>query len=293
MSGFAINPDVGLWQKNAVLNGKNSYYVTDEVEGTLSVKTMLSGRGHWITPDGRHSLEEGAYLILNRGQRYSVDIRTRELSETFCAFFRPGYVEAVADAAHHEPAGLLELSHKTTETSFYERVNPVDEFVWPALSRLRAAVRRGLESDLEADDLMIGLALGLLKANQAACTEAFQLDISSEGTREEIFRRLNRARDFIFANLSESLDLVSISSAASLSPFHFHRLFKRAFAETPHEFLTRLRLAKAKRLLVSSVAPLAEVSWSVGFEGPASFSKVFKRATGVTPLQFRKAASSN
>ena len=293
MSGFAVNPDIGLWQKNAVLNGRNSYYVTDEVEGTLSVKTMLSGRGNWITPNGRHSLEEGSYLILNRGQRYSVNIRTRELSETFCAFFRPGYVESVADAARREPAGLLEFSHKTTETSFYERVNPADEFVWPALSRLRAAVRRGLESELESDDLMIGLALGLLKANQAARTEALQLDISSESTREEIFRRLNMARDFMFANLSASLDLATISSAASLSPFHFHRLFKRAYKETPHEFLTRLRLAKAKRLLASSDKPLTEVAWYVGFEGPASLSKVFKRTTGVTPLQFRKAASSN
>lgn len=292
MSRLAVNPGIGLWQKNAVLNGRNSYYVTDEVEGTLSIKTMLSGRGDWITAEGRYSLEEGSYLVLNRGQRYSVDIRTRDLSETFCVFFRPGYLEGVAAAARRKPAELLDVSPESIETGFYERVNRADDFVWPSLSKLRAAVRSGIVSELESDDLLIGLSLGLLRANHAARTESSQLSICSAATRDEIFRRLNRARDFMFSNLSDTLDLTAISSVANLSPFHFHRLFKEAFAETPHEFLTRLRIAKAGRLLASSAQPLTEVAWNVGFEGPESLSKLFKRRTGMTPLQFRRASKS-
>jgi AraC family transcriptional regulator len=291
VSDFAVNPDIGLWEKNAVLNGRNSYYVTDEVEGTLSIKSMLSGKGSWITPEGRYVLEEGSYLVLNRGQRYSVDIRTRELSETFCVFFRPGFLEGVMDSI--KAADLLEPATATGDTGFYERVNPADDLLSPALQRLRTAIRRGISSPLEADDFMIGVAAGLLKANRAACVESSHLRICSAETRREIFQRLNRSRDFLLSNLAESVDLATLASVASLSPFHYHRLFKQTFRETPHEFLTRQRIIKAKRLLAATGEGIAQVAWSVGFDGPASFSKLFKRTIGMTPSEYRLATRAN
>src|SRR5207244_12806838 len=74
---------------------------------------------------------------------------------------------------------------------------------------------------------------------------------------------------------------------AYLSPFHFHRQFTRAFGETPHEFLTRMRIDEAKKLLVREQLPVTEVCFAVGFESLGSFSTRFRNRTGYAPSQFQ------
>src|SRR3954464_1368574 len=65
----------------------------------------------------------------------------------------------------------------------------------------------------------------------------------------DLFRRLCRARDFIAEQHAGPLDLAAAARAAGASRFHFLRNFHRAFGETPHEHLTRVRLARAKQAL--------------------------------------------
>src|SRR5262249_17364379 len=117
--------------------------------------------------------------------------------------------------------------------------------------------------------------------------ERERIDLAKASTREEIFRRLNVARDFMIAHLSESADLEEIAASACLSPFHFHRLFKSAFGMTPHEFIAERRAEKAKRLLRTSPLSMTEIAWNVGFETQAAFSKFFSRHVGVAPTEFR------
>lgn len=291
MGSFAVNPDIGLWDRNAVLNGQNTYYVTGQVEGTLSIKTVLNGEGTWATPNGRYRLDPGSYLVLNRGQTYGVDIRSAETVETFCAFFRPGFVEAVAEGLCRDWAGLLEEEDASPEAGFYERINPAGDLVSAEMSRLRKLVRRGADTEMEAEETMIRLAVALLKTQRETRQQRDALDLARASTREEIYRRLNVARDFMIAHLDQATDLDQIAAAANLSPFHFHRLFKNAFGMTPHEFIVERRIERSKRLLSTSAAPMAEIAWAVGFESPAAFSKFFSRSQRISPSSFRKAAS--
>jgi AraC-like DNA-binding protein len=64
---------------------------------------------------------------------------------------------------------------------------------------------------------------------------------------EATFERLCRSRDFLASSLDQRLKLQDAAGEACLSPFHYHRMFARAFGETPHDFLTRLRIARAKQ----------------------------------------------
>jgi AraC family transcriptional regulator len=288
MPSFAVNPDVGLWERNAVLNGRNSHYVTGDVEGTLSIKTVLNGEGSWTTPNGRYRLDPGSYLVLNRGQSYGVDIRSRETVETFCAFFKPGFIERACSGISSDWDGLLEAEHPTAEIEFYERLNPANDLVGQHMLGLRKVVRGGPQSELEAEEAMMRLAESLLREHVSARRQRDRLDLAKPSTREEIYRRLGSARDYIMAHLDSSLDLETISQTASLSPFHFHRLFKASFGVTPHDFLVEQRVAKAQRLLSKSSQSVTEIGWAVGFETPAAFSKFFSRSTGSSPSAYRQ-----
>lgn len=107
-------------------------------------------------------------------------------------------------------------------------------------------------------------------------------------TREEVYRRLLRGRDFMLASTQNPIGLKDIAAAACLSPFHFHRSFTQAFRETPHQYLTRHRLDFAAHLLRRTKMSITDVGLEVGFETPASFSDLFRRHYRMTPSDYRR-----
>ena len=104
---------------------------------------------------------------------------------------------------------------------------------------------------------------------------------------DDSFRRLLRARDAIHARYAQSLRLEDLAREAALTPFHFLRLFRSAFGATPHQYLTRVRIEAAKRLLLDD-APVTDVCFDVGFQSLGSFSALFAKRVGSPPSAFRR-----
>jgi transcriptional regulator GlxA family with amidase domain len=75
---------------------------------------------------------------------------------------------------------------------------------------------------------------------------------------------------------------------SGLSPRTFKRRFRAATGCTPINYVQRIRVERAKRVLETSDEPIEEISWSVGYEDPASFRRLFKRITGLTPGAYRQ-----
>lgn len=109
-------------------------------------------------------------------------------------------------------------------------------------------------------------------------------------TDDITFRRLCRARDLLAAGYRERITLEEAAREACLSPFHFHRTFARVFGETPLEFLTRLRMDAAQRLLAADEMPVTEVCLEVGYASLGTFSKRFAERTGRPPSEYRSMA---
>jgi len=110
---------------------------------------------------------------------------------------------------------------------------------------------------------------------------------AGRGASTAIGRRLERARDYIEANLKETLSLDSIAEAAALSPYHFSRTFKAATGLSPHRYVTLRRVELAKMLLVSTRLPLVEVARHVGIPNQSHFTTQFRKLAGCTPKAFR------
>jgi AraC family transcriptional regulator len=102
--------------------------------------------------------------------------------------------------------------------------------------------------------------------------------------------RLERVRAFIEHSLAEPLRIQDLAGAVHMSPFHFSRLFKLATGASPHVYLTRRRVERAKELLARARLPLVQVASAVGFQTQGHFTEVFRRHTGTTPRRFRLAA---
>lgn len=101
---------------------------------------------------------------------------------------------------------------------------------------------------------------------------------------------LRRARELIDAHYAQPLDLDELARTANFSRYHFLRLFRRRFHATPHEYLTRKRLDRAKELLAESELTVTEICFEVGFESLGSFSTLFHKIVGWSPSIYRARA---
>lgn len=100
--------------------------------------------------------------------------------------------------------------------------------------------------------------------------------------------RLHRARQRLAEVEEPSPPLSAIAQEASLSLSHFIRRFTAVFGETPHQFRTRIRLERAKALLVLGEGSVTDICMSVGFSSLGSFSWLFSRHFGEPPSGYRR-----
>jgi transcriptional regulator GlxA family with amidase domain len=110
---------------------------------------------------------------------------------------------------------------------------------------------------------------------------------SLNGTGSER-RRAVEAALWLEANLAGQVRLEDVARQAGSSPFHFLRAFRKAIGVTPHQYLLRLRLREAARLLAEGSMPVTQVALEVGFQDLSNFVRTFKRAAGVPPARFSK-----
>ena len=104
--------------------------------------------------------------------------------------------------------------------------------------------------------------------------------------------RMYDSEHYIRTHLAEPLTLEQLSARARFSPSHFHSLFTAWTGKTPHDFVLQCRIEAAKASLRSDRSSLIEIATGCGFSSQSHFCAQFKKATGQTPLQYRKAKLS-
>jgi len=109
----------------------------------------------------------------------------------------------------------------------------------------------------------------------------------------QTYRSLANARAFMRHAYEHPINLQDISARANLSPYHFLRVHKLIYGETPHEFLTRLRIERAKTLLAKGSHNVTEACFEVGFSSLGSFSTLFNQRVGLSPSEYRRYARSS
>jgi AraC-like DNA-binding protein len=98
-----------------------------------------------------------------------------------------------------------------------------------------------------------------------------------------VYIHLLRAKDLIDRRYADELDVPALARAAQASPAHFSRSFKSAFGETPHQYLLRRRIERAKDLLRETDSSVTDVSLDVGYASLSSFSNAFRGFVGESP----------
>jgi AraC-like DNA-binding protein len=104
--------------------------------------------------------------------------------------------------------------------------------------------------------------------------------------------KFRRAVEFIETHIDQVIHLEQLAAAAGVSPFHFHRQFKRSTGLTPRQYIVQRRIECAKTLLSQTQLTLVEVAAQVGFTDQSHFTTIFRRVTSVTPRSYRNATAT-
>ncbi|RED43709.1 helix-turn-helix domain-containing protein [Aestuariispira insulae] len=144
-----------------------------------------------------------------------------------------------------------------------------------------------LPYDWQAPENQLGLshAVQLLTYRLMKDFVNFREPVLSSGSLPPITKK--RLIEYLEVNYSKPITVEELAGVANLSSFHFLRLFKQTFNQTPHQYLLKLRIEKACGLLLATDADLSSVALATGFSSQAHFSHRFKLQKGVSPGRFR------
>jgi len=99
--------------------------------------------------------------------------------------------------------------------------------------------------------------------------------------------RLRRVKELVHAKMKDELTLIEMAQAAELSPAHFSRIFRKSTGETPHQFVLRQRVERAKEMLSEAEMRVLDVAVACGFKTQQHFARVFRRVCGASPTDYR------
>jgi AraC family transcriptional regulator len=184
-----------------------------------------------------------------------------------------------------DPRGrLLNPELRFNETRFKPRLFFSDADLWGTALKIKAQIdRRDASAGLYAE------ALGAV-----LCHELVRLNgISIEAPRRGglALWQQKRVADFIEAQLDSRISVAQMAELVHLSPYHFSRAFKESFGMPPHRYHMSRRVETAKNLLGSTATPVTEIALQLGFSEASSLSAGFRRLTGVSPSEYRRAYS--
>jgi AraC family transcriptional regulator len=229
-------------------------------------------RGELITGSGigmSGTQRKGNICIVPAGLDHQAVLEAN--SEHLALYLDPSLISKAASEAHL--AGSFEIAER------YTRRDTVINSVGMAL--LGELDSEGLSGRLYAESLGNVLAVHLLRYYSVPSTRP----LTFTGGLSAV--KLRHVTEFIGENYGRDIKLAELAHVAGMSSFHFAREFKRTTGTTPHQYLIKFRIERAKALLAKRDLPLIEVSLRSGFSHQSHFTRLFRRVTGTTPNSYR------
>jgi AraC family transcriptional regulator len=189
----------------------------------------------------------------------------------------------------HLQVGISDAALMASSDGAYGEVelHPSRKFADPRLSALVAAARA---------EMVAGFPSGRLFLDSVEQAMAVTL-VEGHAVRHrpvQIYRgglgsaRLRRIRELVHAKMGDDLSLDEMAESIGLSTAHFARMFRKSTGETPHQFVLRQRVERAKAMLRVPDVRVLDVAVACGFATQQHFAQVFRDVCGVSPTQYRQ-----
>jgi len=181
----------------------------------------------------------------------------------------------------HDP--LFDLDSGISCSTISPRLFFFDQAVWDTALKLKAEVGN---SDPWSREYAEALSLVLMH-------ELIRLERTTPATARPFRGGLpvwqqKRVVEFIEEHLAEEISLAALAELVDLSLYHFARAFTQSFGVPPHHYHMARRIDRARRLLQEPALSVTQIGIQIGFRETSSFTRAFRRFTGLTPTEYRR-----
>ncbi|WEK20818.1 MAG: AraC family transcriptional regulator [Candidatus Pedobacter colombiensis] len=258
--------------------------------GKYALNVVFSGQVDYTIEKREITLVPGSFIFLNHDTSYTNTIDSTVEVNTFSVLFDPEFVHDFEYSNLLRDHVLLDqpVEFKHRDTRFVESIYPLQGNIKFNLQHLTRHIESGANDELLLSEYLNHCLVNYYKLYHSEIIKReASLKFLNGATKTEILKRLSVARDYMISNYNKNIRLEEIAQVACLSVNHLLRTFKQAYQQSPHQFLTRIRLQQAKYLLRNTEYPINEIVDIVGFECSSSFIRLFRNSFQVTPGQYR------
>jgi AraC family transcriptional regulator len=262
----------------------------EKLNNGFSLKFVLAGHKVYQIKKRTLSIYSDCFLPIKKGTLYSNTVGSETPSQELSIVFDNLFVKDFEKVWLLNDEQLLDnnLNERIKEDIFTENIYSFGGNLKYNIYNLKAQIDLNVQDELLLNEYLHHcLANYYTIYHKEAFARVGKLQFLRLSTRNEIYQRLKLAKEFIYANYHQNIVLEQISSYSCLSVNHLLRTFKQAFNQTPHQFLTQIRLQRSLFLLKNTEYPINEVVMMIGFESPSSFIRLFKQKYNTTPLAYR------
>ena len=259
------------------------------IENATIIALFKEGNGIFQRKGRRLKVAEDSFFVLNPNEGWEFLNTTKTYVDVLgfgiTKYFSASYSHYLKSGSQQTLDNPFDLSEETN--FFLEKPLLSDYYESGKLLRHIYALSNTYEFDFVCpEELTIEVLQSVYKEQLLANKIVNRIEAKKVSTKEETLKRLLIAYEFIHDNIERQISIEQLSKVSSLSKFHLYDSFKKAFGKTPHQYINRLKIAKAKEFVLHGDLSISEVSDLFGFSDLAVFSKVFKKAYGRPPSRF-------
>lgn len=233
------------------------------------------------------------FFLLNEGNRYESYINSQSITESFTLNFTRNNIKALRAFIFNHGTDIIDDPLKETGNNLwvFEKLYSHNCNTRSYIKAIKKYYGGGIIDRHEVAETLYMFLNELINLTNVASFEIDMIQAKKRTTREEIYKRLHMAKDYIQSCYDENISLEDLSKICFLNPFHLLREFKKYFKTTPHKYLTNVRMLEAKKLLDSNKHSIFDTAVKVGYKDVSSFSKLFKNHFGIHPSGYRESAA--
>lgn len=239
-----------------------------------------------------YGTDRECFLFINSGELHSLCSLSMEFDEQ-AVVFSPSML-LFQDYDSIDESILLPLTqNKLTFPRFLDQTSPFFSAFRSSYQQISHIFSRSKETLLAGEQILTDDVISQLQIKAGILQligilmEA-GLMCQSSRTESQKITAIKTVLSYIADHYHEKLYVQDLASQVNMNDQYFCRFFKRSIGKTPIDYINDYRLNKVIRLLETGDAPVTEICLECGFNNMGNFQRLFKRKTGITPLQYRK-----
>ena len=280
-----------LGDRNFLVLGKASKIQTDYFnnnDGSYSLKYTCGGKEYYQFKNKLVATSFDRYLLTNPNSRYVSYINQEKNIDAIYVFFSSKEIKKLYTSLVLSEGELLDDPLGSREEfRFQETLYKLDSNINFLLSKLPNIVSQ-TENKEEVTSYLYSLMEQLVLNQEAVKQEHHKINATKKSTKEEVYKRLYIAKDYIDSCYDENISVRELAKMAYMCEHHFLRRFKSFFKITPYQYLSKRRVEQAQELLLKNKdQTISSISLELGFENVTSFNRCFKKHVQMSPSLYR------